>query len=236
MLSNYAKTSSVNLKVNIADTASMLSNYAKTSSVNLKVNIADTASMLSNYAKTSSVNLKVNIADSAAMLSPYSRKFAAAYTMNANNTNAAASEATQTFRDSIQKAYTGTITWTGTTAPSGATTHSYRWSQVGKLVTLRLTLIYATAGSSVSSVTCSLPSDCPTPEIPSGSTANGSFLYIGSGSLATAITAAGMGTSIAGGMSELKINAGGTGYEINIYRAAVSGYITARATIQYFAQ
>jgi len=235
LISNTQYTT-FNGKIGSGDTASMLTNYAKTSAVNLKVNISDTASMLTNYAKNSAVNLKVNISDTATMLTPYSRKFAAAYTMNANNTNAAASEATQTFRDSAQKAYTGTIVWTGTTAPSGATNHSYRWFQVGKLVTLRLTLIYATAGVALTSVLCALPSDCPTPEIPTGSTANSSYLYIGSGSLATAITAAGMGTSIAGGMSELKINSGGTGYEINIYRAAASGYITARATIQYFAQ
>jgi len=207
------------------------------------VKISDSSAMLSKYLRktdtstlSTRINLKVNISDTASMLTPYSRKFAAAYTMNANNTNAAANESTQTFRDSAQKAYTGTIVWTGTTAPSGATNHSYRWEQVGKLVTLRITLIYATAGSSLSLVTCTLPSDCPTPEIPTGSTANGSFLYEGSGTLATGITTAGMGTVIAGGISELKINAGGTGYEINIYRAATSGYITARATIQYFAQ
>ena len=57
-----------------SDTASMLTNYAKTSVVNLKVNISDTASMLTNYAKTSAVNLKVNISDTATMLSKYFRK------------------------------------------------------------------------------------------------------------------------------------------------------------------
>lgn len=57
-----------------SDTATMLTNYAKTSVVNLKVNISDTASMLTNYAKTSAVNLKVNISDTATMLSKYFRK------------------------------------------------------------------------------------------------------------------------------------------------------------------
>lgn len=44
-----------------SDTATMLTNYAKTSTVALKVNISDTATMLSNYAKTSVVNTKANL-------------------------------------------------------------------------------------------------------------------------------------------------------------------------------
>jgi len=215
-------------------TRGLLSNTQYTT-FNGKIGSGDTASMLTNYAKTSAVNLKVNISDTASMLTPYSRKFAAAYTFNANNTNAAASEATQTFRDSAQKAYTGSITWSGTTAPSGTTNHSYRWFQVGKLVTLRLTLIYTTVGVALTSVSCALPSDCPTPEIPTGSTANSSYLYIGSGTLSTAVTTGGMSPTINGGISELRINSGGTGYEILISRFA-AGYSTARATIQYFAQ
>ena len=81
-------TLGLNLKLNIADTASMLSPYARTqrlidsliavrNSIALKLNIADTAAMLAPYATTASstsgLNLKVNIADTASMLSPYSR-------------------------------------------------------------------------------------------------------------------------------------------------------------------
>ena len=54
-----------------SDTASMLTNYAKTSAVNLKVNISDTASMLTNYAKTSVVNLKLNTSDSSTYFTKY---------------------------------------------------------------------------------------------------------------------------------------------------------------------
>ena len=157
-----------------------------------------------------------------------------AYTFRANNTNATANATDHTFKDIAQQTYTGTITWTGTTAPSGATDHSYRWSQVGKLVTLRLTLIYASAGTALTSVVCSLPTDCPTPEGISGSSANGSVLYIGAGTLATGTTSDGMTPSVNGGISELKINSGGTGYEIRIHRGS-AGYRTARAVIQYYA-
>lgn len=156
-----------------------------------------------------------------------------AYSFRANNTNTTANGTDNTFKDIAEQVYSGSITWTATTAPSGATNHSYRWSQVGKLVTLRLTLIYANAGVAVTSVTCGLPPDCPVPEIPSGSTANGSALYNGSGTLATAVVGDGMSPSVNGGISELKINSGGTGYEIKIYRGS-AGYRSARATIQYY--
>jgi hypothetical protein len=156
-----------------------------------------------------------------------------AYSFRANNTNTTANATDNTFKDIAEQVYSGSITWTATTAPSGATNHSYRWSQVGKLVTLRLTLIYANAGVSVTSVTCGLPPDCPVPEIPSGSTANGSALYNGSGTLATAVVGDGMSPSVNGGISELKINSGGTGYEIKIYRGS-AGYRSARAVIQYY--
>jgi hypothetical protein len=80
--------SRLNLKLNIADTATMLAPYANASTVNnsiaTKLNIADTATMLSSYTRTqrmidslslvqSRINLKLNIADTAAMLSPYAK-------------------------------------------------------------------------------------------------------------------------------------------------------------------
>ena len=156
-----------------------------------------------------------------------------AYSFRANNTNTTANATDNTFKDIAEQVYSGSITWTGTTPPSGATNHSYRWSQVGKLVTLRITLIYGSVGSALTSVLLALPSDLPTPDTISGSTANGSALCVGSGTLATAVVGDGMSPSLNGGISELKINSGGTGYEIKIHRAS-AGYRTARATIQYY--
>jgi hypothetical protein len=226
LISNTQYTT-FNSKIGSGDTAS-LSNR-----INLKVNIADTASMLTNYAKTSSVNLKVNISDSATMLTPYSRKFAAAYTMNANNTNAAASESTQTFRDSTQKAYTGTITWTGTTAPSGTTNHTYQWSQIGKLVFLRINLDYSVVGAALTQLIMTLPSDCPTPLIPTNVGATHVIVYC-SGALTAQKTVA-AATSQSAGFSALRINAAGTGYELILTRNS-QAYQYAYITLQYFAQ
>ena len=240
--------------VKTSDSSAMLLPYLRktdtstlSNRINLKLNISDTSvfqrkadsttyqtKYRSDTARTniySGINSKLNITDT----SVFQRRSLASYTFIANNTTATANGTTQTFKDSGQKTYSGTITWTGTTAPSGSTNHSYRWSQVGKLVTLRITLIYSVAGAALTSVVCALPSDCPTPEIPTGSTANNSYLYEGSGTLATAIISAGHSTTVGGGISELRINSAGTGYEIWIYRLS-GAFITARATIQYYAQ
>jgi uncharacterized protein (TIGR02145 family) len=80
-----ATQTALNLKVNIADTASMLTPYLRkrdttslSNRINLKVNIADTASMLMPYLRkrdtaslSNRINLKLNISDTAAMLLNY---------------------------------------------------------------------------------------------------------------------------------------------------------------------
>ena len=90
-----------------------------------------------------------------------------AYSFRANNTNATANATDTTYRDAGEQTYTGTASWTGTTAPSGTTNHSYRWNQVGKLVTLRINLSYTVAGNALTLVSMTLPADCPTPTSPS---------------------------------------------------------------------
>jgi len=52
------------------------------------------------------------------------------------------------------------ITWTGTTAPSGTATHTYRWSKdANRLVTCRIMLHYSVAGSAVTTANITLPTD-----------------------------------------------------------------------------
>ena len=245
MLSPYARTTSLTSYLQKSDSTTYQTKYrSDTSRTNIysgissKLNTSDSSTYYSKYrSDTSRTNIYSGISSklTASDTSVFQRKSLPSYTFIANNTTGTANGTTQTFKDSGQKVYSGSITWFGTTAPSGTTNHSYRWSQVGKLVTLRITLIYSVAGVASQSVVCSLPTDLPTPEIPTGSSANGSFLYEGSGTLSTAITTGGMTSAINGGISELKINSGGTGYEVQIYRTA-GAYLTARATIQYYAQ
>jgi hypothetical protein len=101
----------------------------------------DTANMLSNYARTNLVNTKLNISDTST-LQP---KSIPSYTFLANNTTATANAQALPFKDT-SGTYTGSPTWNGT-APTAAT-HTYRWTRIGKMVTLNIALVYSIAGSS----------------------------------------------------------------------------------------
>ena len=156
-----------------------------------------------------------------------------AYSFRANNTNATANAADTTYRDAGLQTYVGTATWTGTTAPSGGTTHSYYWNRVGNLVTLRINLAYSVAGSALTLVSMTLPADCPTPASPNGVTAANEVLSYGSGALSTAKTMISFAT-IGATISALRRNSANNGYDIVVTRASAA-YQYAYATIQYFA-
>lgn len=156
-----------------------------------------------------------------------------AYTFRANNTNATANATDNTFKSIAQQTYTGTITWTGTTAPSGSTNHTYQWSQIGKIVFLRINLDYASVGAALTQVLLTLPSDCPTPLVPTNVAATNVIVY-GSGTLSGAKTLATSAT-INPGFAGLRVNAAGSGYELIINRNS-SAYQYAYITLQYFAQ
>ena len=155
-----------------------------------------------------------------------------AYSFRANNTNATANATDTTYRDAGEQTYTGTATWTGTTAPSGTTNHSYRWSQVGKLVTLRINLSYTVAGNALTLVSITLPADCPTPTSPSGVTAASEIINYGAGMLQTTKAVASFAT-INAGASGLRRNSANTGFDVVVTRSS-SGYQYAYASIQYF--
>ena len=128
-----------------------------------------------------------------------------------------------------QQVYTGTITWTGVTAPSGATTHTYNWSRTNNLVTLKITLVYATTGAALTAVLVTLPTDCPTPLKPTGLTAASNNLYTGSGLFSNSLT----GTPSASNRVFLRSNSANNGFEINSNGPA-AGYLFADIIVQYF--
>jgi hypothetical protein len=139
----------------------------------------DTATMLTPYLRktdtaslSSRINTKLNISDTS-VLQP---KQLAAYSFQANGTSAAANGTATYFKDT-SGTYSGTIAWTGTTAPSGATNHSYRWTRIGKQVTLNVNLVYATNGGALTALVFDLPGDCPTPSEPAGLTAASQNMY-----------------------------------------------------------
>ena len=142
-------------------------------------------------------------------------KSTSAYSMRVNNTNATADA----------------IAWTGTTAPSGTTTHSYNWIQVGNLVTLNITLRYAVAGSALTAALINLPSDCPSPFRPSGLTSASEKLYIGPGRFSV-----GTSTNSTTPFAEASIrnNSTATGFQVYMQNTTSLGATLAQVTIQYF--
>jgi len=161
--------------------------------------------------------------------SVFQRKNIAAYSFKANNTGSAANVTDQIFRDPSIQTYSQTITWTGTTAPSGATNHTYNWTRVGNMVTLNITLVYATAGSALTAVAMPLPTDCPTPKEPTGLGAASEILYLGTGQMTTSNTA----TNTSVSRCFLRVNSADNGYELGISGAS-GAYKNALLTIQYF--
>lgn len=104
----------------------------------------------------------------------FQRKSLSANTIMANNTNATANATAQYFKDT-SGTYTGTITWNGTAPTSG--TFSYRWTRIGKMVNLNISLVYANAGLGNTQVVVTLPADAPTPTKPAGLTSASNMLY-----------------------------------------------------------
>jgi hypothetical protein len=155
-----------------------------------------------------------------------------AYSMRVNNTNATANSTETTYRSTGIQTYTGSIAWTGTTAPSGATNHSYNWTQIGNLVTLNITLRYAIAGTGLTTALIDLPSDCPIPTQPSGLTLANEKLYTGSGKLSASTTVVSATTMVA--EVNIRNNSTNSGFQVNIQNATALGAIVAQATIQYY--
>jgi len=154
-----------------------------------------------------------------------------AFTILANNTNASAVPTEQVFENITNATYDGaTPTWTGTTAPSGATQHTYSLSQVGNMVTLIINLSYATAGSNLTAVTFDLPSTAPTPALPSSVTTALDVINYGNGMIAVAKTI----PAATAPFCALRLKSTSPNVcEVVINRAAAS-YRYAYATIQYF--
>ena len=213
----------VALKVNIADTATMLTPYLR------KI---DTTAMLLPYLRKT---------DTTAMLSPYlrkidttvfARKSMPAYSFRANNTSGVADATAFTFRSvGAQSIAAGVPVWTAGTAPSGAESHQYTWTQVGKLVTMSFYLTYVTAGATCTAVRFPLPSDMPAPLELAGTGAADEFLYIGSGYIGTAKTT----TPAVMSRVTIEVNSGDTGWDVFTTGTSVSGRVC-YGTITYTAQ
>jgi hypothetical protein len=175
-----------------------------------------------------SVDATTYVSDTSAL----QRKSLSANTIMANNTSGTANATEQFFKQFGNQTYSDSITFTGVTNPSGAFNHTFRYSQIGNLVTLHITLTYATAGS-LSQVAIEIPDGLPIPILPNGLTANNDIISYGSGFMTSTTTA----VAIVFSKVFLRQNTGLVNdYEIVINQASNSTYRIFNATIQYFAQ
>jgi hypothetical protein len=150
--------------------------------------------------------------------SVFQRKNIAAYSLQANNTASAANVTTQTYRDVAEAAISGTITWTSGTAPTTLTSANYQWQQIGKVVTVQVSLLYTNPSAAITAFYFPLPSDMPLPVTPTGWSAASNYLFTGSGTTHTTVTT--LGTIVFA--SFIRRDAANTGYEIGGGGAASS--------------
>jgi len=156
-------------------------------------------------------------------------KSMSAYSIRVNNTNATTNATETNFRQIGKTAYTGTITWTGVTAPSGSINHSYNFVQIGNLVTGNLILVYGVAGTSNTAVSLTFPTDLPTPIKPDGltSASNGLYPILGKFESSEILFATG------GVDAYIRSNLANTGFEFAITQVAIGAKLV-RISFQYF--
>jgi hypothetical protein len=184
----------------------------------------DTANMLSNYARTNLVNTKLNISDTST-LQP---KSIPSYTFLANNTDATANAQALPFKDT-SGVYTQSPTWNNTAPTSGNL--SYRWTRIGRMVTINISLIYAVAGANNSILTVPLPTGAPTPTKPAGLTSALNNLYpiTGSVNLTSSSTLTNSATR-----GFLRNNTNNDGFEFILNFSNTAAAINAHITCTYF--
>ena len=162
-------------------------------------------------------------------LSGLALKQMGAYSMRVNNTNATANATETNFQQIGKTTYSGTITWTGTTAPSGTNNFTYNFIRIGNIVFFNITLVYGNPGTSNSQVLITLTSDFPTPIKPDGLPNGGNLLYQLNGRIGSAES-----STITTGLDVvLRSNSSNNGFEIIITQTALNAKVV-RVTGQYF--
>lgn len=159
----------------------------------------------------------------------YASKSMGAYSFRVNNTNATADSTETNFRQIGKSTFSGTIVWTGTTAPSGTLNQSYNWQQVGNLVTGNLILVYGTAGSGNTAVAVTFPTDLPTPIKPDGLTGALNVLYRIVGRFTSGETT----YSTTGVDAHIRSNSANNGFEFFLGQTSVGAKVV-YISFQYF--
>lgn len=156
------------------------------------------------------------------------------FSILANNTSGSAIPTEKVYKEIAEQTLSGTgFTATGGTLPSGTQNHTYRWSQIGNLVTLRINLNFGTAGtcSGIAIPFANMPDIPQTPQHSINYNGNGDVSTYGSGSLSGT---KGFPTfTSASGCSAIRKALTGSLYEVLVGRAS-SSYTSAWIQIQYY--
>jgi hypothetical protein len=107
---------------------------------------------------------------------------------------------------SLDQVFAETITWTGTTAPSGTATTRYSWTRVGKLVFFEFRFHWTTAGTSLTAAQWQLPAGFPTPANMTGQDAGEIYSFVSGGA-----GAGSLGGVVLGSVLEARLQLDGSG-------------------------
>ena len=178
----------INTKLNASDTASL------STRINTKLN---TTTAASTYLPLTGGTLSSRLTGTSLIINKDSLPNVTGKTwgliVDTSNSNRISRQILPTSIDSPWRAWTDTLFWTATTAPSGTANNYYRWSQNGKVVTLEIRLNYASTGSNITQIRTSLPAEMPLPSIPTNwsTPSTGDILYYKIGNYNTSLTGVG---------------------------------------------
>jgi hypothetical protein len=107
---------------------------------------------------------------------------------------------------SLDQVFSETITWTGTTAPSGTATTRYSWTRVGKLVFFEFRFHWSVAGTSLTVAQWNLPAGFPAPATMTGQDPGEIYSFVSGGA-----GAGSLGGVVAGSIVESRLQLDGSG-------------------------
>lgn len=120
----------------------------------------------------------------------------------------------------------GTLTWTGSVSPSGTVAQTYKWIQVGNIVTFWFKVTASVAGTLTTQIAFALPADLPLPNVFASQPVS-TVVVFGNGAIAGSAL---LSINIANVCMLIK-NSGGT-YEVRVLATALAA-TNAWGTITY---
>lgn len=141
-----------------------------------------------------------------------------AYTFAANNTSGTAAYTLNHYENHDLADYGGTFTW-NSTPPATIVSQKYAWMRIGNTVTLTISVLYTSTGTTNTTCIITMPSDCPDPAVIANSgDAASEYMYPINGARVEANQTANP-SAIRGG---IRRNSGNTAFEILVIFGSTS--------------